>query len=363
MLINRISISEFRNIKQADIEFGRLFNIFYGANGQGKTNILEAIFFFGTLKSFRHAKNSEMITWNQKSSLLQCLVTDEKLQHELVISIEPHKKQVTVDGKTPARLVDYCSILPVVVFSPEELVMVDGAPEQRRRYLDRAIFSSNPGYLKIYHDYFRVLKQRNQLLRSQNYSGLEAWTDQLVATGTRLILARRNYLEEQAGLFSLFYKAISASDEDGYLCYHPNSLPESGDPEEISRKLQSALSKSCRIERERGTTMNGPHRDDLGFFLNGKQISLHGSQGQKKSFVMAMKMAELEYLQRKNGVSPILLLDDMTAELDNKRVRHLVDFLEKKAMQVFITTTDTASVPIPEKSCSVFQIESGRLVK
>jgi DNA replication and repair protein RecF len=147
------------------------------------------------------------------------------------------------------------------------------------------------------------------------------------------------------------------------LCYHPDSLPELSDPVEISRKLQSAISKNFRIERDRGTTMNGPHRDDLGFFLNGKKISQHGSQGQKKSFVMAMKMAELEYLQRKNGVAPILLLDDMTAELDKNRVKHLVDFLEHRGMQVFITTTDTASVPIPKSLCSVFQIESGCLVK
>jgi DNA replication and repair protein RecF len=363
MLINRISISNFRNIKQADIEFGKQFNIFFGANGQGKTNILEAIFFLGTVKSFRHAKNIEMISWDQKLSVLKCLVTDDKLQHKLVVSIEPHKKQVTVDGKSPSRLVDYCNIVSVVVFSPEELVMVDGTPEQRRRYLDRAIFSSNPGYLKIYHDYFRVLKQRNQLLRSQNYSGLEAWTDQLVVTGTKLVIARSNYIEEQAGLFSHFYRTISASDEDGYLCYHPNSLSELNDPEEISAKLQLELLKNFRTERDRGTTINGPHRDDLGFFLNCKPISQHGSQGQKKSFVMAMKMAEIEYLQRKNGVSPILLLDDMTAELDKNRVKHLLDFLEKREMQVFITTTDTASVPITESNCSVFQIESGCLVK
>ncbi len=364
MVINQIIINKFRNIIHAEINFSCRFNIFFGANGQGKTNFLEAIFFIGTVKSFRHAKQIDMINWNNETAIIKCLVTEGKLQHELCTLIEPNKKHVTIDGKTPLRLIDYCNMVSVVAFSPEELSMVDGTPEQRRRYLDRAIFSSNPGYLKIYHDYFRVLKQRNHLLRSQNYSGLDAWTDQLIVTGTKLICARNNYLEELGALFSLFYRTISASDEEGQICYYPNSLSEFSDSADISRKLKSALGENSRTERDRGTTVNGPHRDDVGFFLNRKPISQHGSQGQKKSFVLAMKMAEIEHLKKKKEVSPILLLDDMTTELDKYRVKQLMDFLVKREMQVFITTTDPASVPITESDlCSVFQIESGGLVK
>lgn len=364
MFINNISITQFRNIEQTNIKFGSHFNILHGLNGQGKTNFLEAIFLIGTLKSFKHAKNLELIRWDQPASILKCLTTEGKLQHELVVSIDPHKKHVSVDNKSPSRLIDYCNLISVVAFSPEELIMVDGTPDQRRRYLDRAIFCSNSGYLKIYHDYYRVLKQRNHLLRNHIYSGMEAWTDQLIAAGAKLITARKCYIEELTVFFAEFYRSISASDEDGYLCYHPNSLSDFDSYDDISINFRSALTANFKQERDRGTTLNGPHRDDIGFYLSHKQINQHGSQGQKKSFVLAMKMAEIEYLKSKREEYPILLLDDMTAELDKYRVQQLLEFLIKRDMQVFITTTDKTTVPIPESIlCSYFHIESGRLVK
>jgi len=362
MLLNNISIRRFRNIERADIEFGSRFNIFHGKNGQGKTNFLEAIFYLGTLKSFRHARQAEMIAWEQPAAAIACAVTDNDLRHELSVSFESHSKQIKLDGKKASRLTEYCNVLSVVAFSPDELIMVSGSPEQRRRYLDRAIFSSNAEYLKVYHNYFRVLKQRNQLLQQRGYAAIDAWSEQLVETGTKLITIRYNYLLELAKLFSGFYGIISASDESGRLCYHANSLDGLLDPAEIKSRFYLALTASSRQERERGTTVVGPHRDDLGFFLNGKPIKQHGSQGQQKSFVLALKMAEIEYLLRKNGTLPIFLLDDMTAELDSSRIAHLLEYLLQKEMQVFITTTDPATVRLPETiACSAFPIVGGRL--
>lgn len=362
MLLTNISIRAFRNIERVDAGFCSRFNLFHGKNGQGKTNFLEAIFYLGTLKSFRHARQADMIGWNRQSAALACKVVNNNLRHDLSVSFESRGKQIKIDGKNAERLTEYCTILSVVAFSPDELVMVGGAPEQRRRYLDRAIFSGNPGYLKIYHDYFRVLKQRNQLLRERNYSSIEAWNHQLVETGSRLISVRNAYLSELAELFHEFYGIISGSDEQGRLCYHANSLECAAEPAEISKKLHQALQESMRSERERAATMVGPHRDDLGFMLDDKPIRQHGSQGQQKSFVLAMKMAEIEYLYRKNGTLPIFLLDDMAAELDNSRINHLLDYLLNREMQVFITTTDPAMVPLPEHiECSVFSVKTGQL--
>jgi len=363
MLLNCININSFRNIRRADVHFDSRFNIFYGKNGQGKTNYLEAIFFIGTLKSFRHARQRDMLAWNENSASLKCSVVDNELQHDLSVSFENSSKILKVDCKAAPRVIDYCHQLSVVAFAPEEMAMVNGSPDQRRRYLDRAIFCKYPGYLKVYHDYYRVLKQRNQLLKQHSYGGIEAWTEQLVSAGAKLILERSAYIRELAETFSDYYKNISGSDEVARLCYHNPSFGSRFSLSEISDELFKALITSSRIERERGMTVVGPHRDDLEFFLNDRLIREHGSQGQQKSFVMALKMAEIEHLNETSGRLPILLLDDMTAELDKYRIQHLLDFLIKRNIQVFITTTDPASVPLPEEiRRESFLVEEGRIV-
>ena len=363
MLLKSIKISMFRNINYAEIEFANRFNIFYGNNGQGKTNYLEAIFYLGTVKSFRHAKNRDMIAWDQEEATLRCSLSDNGLQHNLFATFNNHGRQVKVDGKNVSKISNYCNILSVVAFSPDELRMVSGTPEQRRRYLDRAIFCGSPGYLNIYYDYFRALKQRNQLLKHRNYAGIEAWTDQLASTGARLVTIRNRYVKELAELFFKYYRNISGSDEEGRLCYHANSLSELTDPVQVRNQLYSGWTEDSERERERGMTLSGPHRDDLEFILNNKPIREHGSQGQQKSFVIALKMAEIEYLERESGRMPILLLDDMTTELDSSRTKHLMNFLADRNMQVFISTTDPDTVPLTnglEFSC--FHIENGRLI-
>lgn len=362
MLLNQLTISDYRNIERAHVEFGSRFNLFYGDNGQGKTNFLEAIFFLGTVKSFRHARQAEIISWSRSTATLKCGITDNNISHDLAITFEAHGKQLYVDGKSTTRLVDYCSYLSVVAFSPEELIMVNGSPDLRRRYLDRAIFSGDAGYLRLYHDYYRALKQRNQLLRNRSYFAMDAWDEQLVETASRLITARHGYLTELADIFSEFYALISGSDEVGRLCYHAHALEGVNGGSEVKERLYRLLERNSVAERDRCTTLTGPHRDDLVFLLNGKPIRQHGSQGQQKSFVLAMKMAEIEYLTRKSGTQPVLLLDDMTAELDKSRISHLLDYLVRKQMQVFITTTDPATVPLPENiPCSAFRVTAGRL--
>lgn len=363
MLLNCINVNSFRNIRRSVINFDSRFNIFYGKNGQGKTNYLEAIFFLGTLKSFRHARQKDMLAWDENSASLKCSFVDHELQHDLSVTFENSSKILKVDGKVPPRLIDYCHQLSVVAFSPEEMAMINGSPDQRRRYLDRAVFCMDPAYLKIYHDYYRVLKQRNQLLRQHNYGGIEAWTEQLVITGAKLVLERSAYIRELTEPFSAYYKNISGSDEVARLCYHNPSFESCFSLSEIRDDIFRALIDSSRIERERGTTIVGPHRDDLEFFLNNRLIREHGSQGQQKSFVMAMKMAEIEHLNKISGRLPILLLDDMTAELDNDRIQHLLDFLISRNIQVFITTTDPASVPLPEDTRRAsFLVDEGRIV-
>jgi len=363
MYLKKIKISKFRNIERATIDLDSRFNLFCGRNGQGKTNYLESIFFLGTLKSFRSAKQKEMLTWNENISLIDCSLIDNDLGHELAVLFEKNSRTLKIDGKSAPRTVDYCKILSVVAFAPEEITMINGSPEQRRRYLDRAIFSSDPDYLKIYHDYHRVLKHRNQLLKLRNYAGIEAWTDQLITTGARLALERADYIAKLAKDFQLFYKSISGSDEEVSLCYRNSSFAAGCSQEEIYEELLKGITLTSRLERERGTTVVGPHRDDLYFYMNSRLIREHGSQGQQKSFVMALKMAEIDYLSKRSERVPVLLLDDMTAEFDRSRIDHLIDFLVNRDMQVFITTTESDLVMLPHgTSCTTFNVENGRIV-
>ncbi|NVN98958.1 MAG: DNA replication/repair protein RecF [Geobacteraceae bacterium] len=363
MLLKKLTINKFRNIERSVVEFDRKFNIFYGQNGQGKTNFLESIFFLATLKSFRNSKQKEMLKWNENSCLLNCTIHDGNIGHELSVLFENNTKQLKIDDKSASRIIDYCKTFTVVAFCPEELIMINGAPDQRRRYLDRAVFSSQPEYLKTYHDYYRILKQRNHLLKQRSYIDLDAWTEQLAKSGAKLIFERSNYLAKLSEGFASFYKNISGSDEEAGLCYHNSSYRDSFAQNEIQAQLLGEIALSCRIEKERGTTVVGPHRDDIEFYLNKRLIREHGSQGQQKSFVMALKMAEIDYLGNMSGNVPVLLLDDMTAELDSSRIDHLMNFLVQRDMQVFITTTDKDSVPLPKgRECSTFLVENGRIV-
>jgi DNA replication and repair protein RecF len=170
------------------------------------------------------------------------------------------------------------------------------------------------------------------------------------------------YVAKMASLFRTYYSSISASDEKSDLCYDAKSLSQDLNSTEIELQFRQKLSDFRKMERERCTTMVGPHRDDLGFYLNDRPIALHGSQGQQKSFVLALKMAEIEYLKSIRGEYPVLLLDDMTAELDRNRTAHLVEFMLSREMQVIITTTDPADARLPEAAISsVFHVENGKM--
>jgi DNA replication and repair protein RecF len=364
MKLVQLRLNYFRNLAATVLTCGERFNILHGANGQGKTNLLEAVFLLGTLKSFRQARTAELLAWNQPAATISGLVDKDGLQRKIQLQMERHSKRVLVDDKPVSRLADFFGVFTVVAFSPEELYMVRGTPENRRRYLDRAIFSGDGSYLRLYHDYFRILKNRNLLLKQRNFADLPVWTEQLAVAGARLMGRRAAYLAELAPNFADFYRRITGSDEEADLCYHAQPFGP-GPPEgDFVSRMRGELARRETDERQRGMTLVGPHRDDLDFFLNGRQLKAHGSQGQLKSFILALKMAEIDHLQRRTGTPPVLLLDDMTAELDETRNRHLLQFLRERAMQVFITTTDPANIPLNESTaCTTFRVEGGRLLQ
>lgn len=344
MLVTKIQIRSFRNIAEEEICFNERFNILHGANGQGKTSVLEAIYLLGTMKSFRLARTPDLISWNTPYSVVEGWVQRDGVRREIALYLGREGRKARIDQKPVVRLADFFGAVNAVVFSPEEIGMVRGGPELRRRYLDRAIFSGDLGYLLLYHEYQRLLKQRNALLKKGERAGLEIWTDQLAEAGARLMAKRREYLSNLEPLVRHFYRQIADGAEEAGLAYRPHHLS----PGEMEGDGKGALLRlyadHAEEELRRGSTVVGPHRDDVEFALNGRVIRHHGSQGQQRSFVLALKMAEIDYLERLHGAPPVLLLDDISSELDRQRNANLMAFLRERRMQVFITTTDVSSL-------------------
>jgi len=361
MTIQRLSLQSFRNLEATALEFGQGFNIFCGDNAQGKTNILESIYLLGTLKSFRMAKNQDLICWDKQFSLVKGMISANGSNREVALLLERGAKKVRVDTKAVARVADFFGILTTVLFAPEELTMVRGAPESRRRYLDRAIFAGDMMYLTRHHEYVRILKQRNSLLKSGDSRSLDPWSEQLATAGAQIVTGRVSYLNRIDALLKSIYREISGTDDEAGIAYKPAYSTYSENVHENVEHMAAALQKLKEQELIQRTTLTGPHRDDIVFTLNGKHLRTSASQGQQRCFVMALKMAEIDFLRQCCNQLPVLLLDDMASELDSKRTGNLLKFIADRRMQVFVTTTgmDTFGMFKDSENARLFHVKRG----
>ncbi len=361
MRLLKLAIANFRNITALRIEPGERFNLFYGLNGQGKTNLLEAIYLLGSPRSFRTSRLPELIKHGERLSQVQGAVKSSGVSSKISIMLETAGRRVDIDGKGIHRASDLHGRLNAVIFSPDDTGMVRMGPEARRRYLDRAVYTGDIGYLHCWHDYQRTLKQRNHLLKCSDKTGLDIWTEKLAVAGGEVIERRLRFVEVLDGKQRRHYATISDNSETSRISYQPDGVLSS-EREQIRAELLELFKRHERSDERYGTTTAGPHRDDLTFTLNGRQLKAFGSQGQQKSFVLALKMAEMENLQEIFGESPLLLLDDMSSELDSRRNHNLMEFLTTRDIQVFVTTTERSPALLENAShCAVFRMEDGYL--
>lgn len=362
MRLHTLSIGRFRNIEEAELSPGAGLNVLYGNNGEGKTNFLEAVFYLGTLRSFRTGRMEDLLAWEEESAVLGAELFSGGTDHQCRILLDRHGRRVRTDGKAVTSYSEYCRLLAVILFTPEEIAMGRGAPEIRRRYLNRAILSGDISYIPCYQEMARLLKHRNAILRSGSFQELDIWTERFASSAAALAERRKRFIREINPLLANYYGELAQGDtaEIRYVSSWEKGQP--ADESASAEELVTVLKGKEREERLKQTTLVGPQRDEVSFILNGRPLKHHASQGEQRSFVIALKMAEIELARRKRGEPPILLLDDFTSELDPGRNRNLFDYLKRMELQVFITTTSrNALAGIGTDKVSYFRVDQGRI--
>lgn len=364
MLVRTLTVHRFRNLSTLVLEPGARFNVVHGDNGQGKTNLLEAIYLVGTLRSFRATRSEEMISWGESGSEVGARVVRAGFERVYKVAIGGARRVVELDGKTPRSLGDYFGDFNVVLFAPEDLRVPRGSPAHRRRFLDRSVFNRRPGFLEDAQRFARVLRSRNVLLRDRvdDEALLEVYDTQLAEAGARVVAARRAYLAEIEPRFAVAYDEITRAGVAASLAYRSDeALAAAGDAEAGLREaLGQALRSGRRRDLSRRQTCVGPHVDDVEFRLDGRKARLFASQGQLRALVLAWKTAEMGLLRDVHGDAPVLLLDDVSSELDPRRNELLFDRLTRIECQSFITTTHPRHVLVSQNRQD-FQVVGGKV--
>jgi DNA replication and repair protein RecF len=341
MLLESIEVHNFRNLG-GEIFWGEGLNVISGENGQGKTNWLEAIYILATSKSFRTQKPQEAIRFGENLSVVRGRVARaEDVHRDLQVTLQGSSKTLSVNGKRET-VASYLSQLHVVPFTADELEVVRGGPDARRRFLDRGVVSLHHSYVQTLADYQRVIKQKNRLLQDISDSEtsidnarelIEPWNEQIVALGAVIHRARRDYVERLVrGLEQRLF------EREDVTIRHVSALEGKGDLGDYEALLKERLHLRLNAEIASGYSLIGPHRDDLKILFDGRDIRTYGSSGQQRSALILLDLAAISVYYSWHNEYPLFLMDDVDAELDKKRIGHLLEYLEGRT-QTFITTS------------------------
>jgi DNA replication and repair protein RecF len=352
-----------RNLQPLELAPRERFNVFVGDNGQGKTNLLEAIYAVAALRSFRTSKLADMIAFGEQEARIGARVVKDELVRVYEVTVAPAGRRVLLDGKAARPLARYFGGFNVVVFTPEDLQLPRGAPGERRRFLDRAVFNAKPEYLATVQDYEKVLKQRNAILKQHAQGAmaparveemLSIYDVQLAEHGIAIANARASLVEEVRIELAQAFSAITHAERHATARYVSKTAGATA--ADVIAHHQAGRAKDLATS----STQFGPHRDDLAFELDDRDAGLFASQGQLRAIMLAWKTAELAVLARTHGDAPILLLDDVSSELDPARNAYLFEHLALGAGQVFITTTHESHVLL-RRDRADYRIKNGQI--
>jgi DNA replication and repair protein RecF len=363
MLLASIEAINFRNLS-GRIEWGPNLNIIFGNNGQGKTNWLEAIYLLARTKSFRTQRLQETVKFGEQLSVIRGIVTTGTgLERELQVSLHENSKTIFVNAKRET-LARYLTQLQVFSFTATDLEIVRGLPEARRRFLDRGISSLRPAYLKTISDYSKVIKQKNRVLQLANEGQfsleqtddlLAPWNDQLVRLGALIHRARQDYV---AGLNSVLERKLF--EKRDVTARYVSSLEGKGDLEDYESLLRTRIVVRLPAELSAGHALIGPHRDDLEILLEGREMRAYGSSGQQRSALLLLDLAAISLYNSSASDHPVFIIDDVDAELDEARIKRLLEYLENRT-QTFITTSKRSHVEGFFSRANVYEIEDGKV--
>lgn len=357
MQVKHLCVQNFRNLSQVDLRPHQRFNIICGDNGQGKTNLIESIYWLATLRPFRTTRIRELIKWDSDSADVAAVVDAHGLEHRLSAEIKNGQRDAFREGKK-VRSSQYFGALSVVLFTPDDVGLIRGSPENRRRFMDRAIFNGRQSHLDDCVTYRRALDSRNRLLRERAPDAmLDVYEQTLAQVGAQIIRSRAALIDSIEPLFIANIRAI-LGEEVAVSIRYKCSVSELGEP--IEHSLMTLWQEDRLKDRDRGFTQKGPHTEDLVISLFGHSARNYASQGQQRSMVLALKISEIQLLKERSKQIPVVLLDDVSSELDAHRNKSLFDFLNQFDGQVFITTTDPAYLRI-EGDREVYRIQDGEL--
>lgn len=338
-------------------------NLIIGKNAQGKTNILESIYFLSNLKSVRTSNNLDLIKFEQEKTEINALLEKNNTSIEMDFSYNDEKKKTFALNKVKSTQKDFKNVLKTVLFSTEDLMLLRGAPEDRRKWLDRAISQIYPVYDERISKYEKIRIQKNNLLKNEKFdrSLFDVYNEQLAIAGSNIIYLRRKFLNEIEKIAQIKHKEIS--QEENLKIYYSSTFELGETVEEILENYKNALEENYNEEYRKMQSLIGPHRDDIVFFINDNNSLKFASQGQQRTIVLSLKLAELDIIKEKTGTSPILLLDDVLAELDDLRQNYLLSSIDKNT-QTIITSVDTLFFNEDFlKDVKIFKINNGKIIE
>lgn len=346
--MQKLKLLNYRNYLLLNTDFSPQVNLLVGMNAQGKTNLLEGIYYLATGKAYRPAKDSQLIKWDSEFFRILGEVINKNGKNKIDVlyrQVSQAPKEIKINGLKIAKSGELLGNLTSVLFAPEDLYIIKGSPGERRRLIDNDISQVSPGYYIRIQRFNRILNQRNHLLKrlkekKNGLNELNIWDQQYLELSKEIIEKRINVLEKITPLTRLMQRKLTEGTENLEIKYLLNREKEVKRGDNIQKLLYEEMDKYKKEELIKGISLWGPHRDDLLFLLNGNDLRCFGSQGQHRSSVLAVKLAELEFFRGETGEYPVLLLDDVMSELDYSRRELLMKTIQEKGIQCFITTTE-----------------------
>lgn len=365
MILKKLMLLNFRNYEKLYLEFNPKINLIVGKNAQGKTNIVESIYMMCIGKSFRTKKDREIIKFDEDNLYLEGHYQNNYREGSIEIAINKDKKGIKLNKVSINKIYELLGNLNVVIFSPEDLMLIKDGPKQRRNFIDKEISQIMPLYYNLLVNYNKVLHQRNKLLKLKNIdeSLLDVYDESLSTYASEIMIIRNNFINKLNFICNNTHKKLTNNKENLKIIYKPQIAIDKNDSKEtLKNKILKKLKSSKEHDLILKSTKYGIHKDDIEIFINDFDVKKYGSQGQQRMVSISMKLSELTLIKNETGEYPILILDDVFSELDETRQKLLINNLDE--IQIFVTTAEKSHIEIFKKhDVTIFGIENGQVVK